>query len=235
MPFRRTIVLLCVLLGLLAIGWLALRHMAPTQQDGADAGAGVTVDKEPENFASRTFDPANPPAEMPPMVPGEEAVCDSDFISNVSVKGEPLQTDATHALVTITQVEVTLQLNITIWAPADASQHVIEHEEGHRQISEYYYQTADKIAERIAATYIGKKYLVSGADLNAESSKFLQQTGTEITDEYNAELDPGPTQLRYDDVTDHSRNDVAAADAVAQVLNDKALAATPPADADPGK
>jgi hypothetical protein len=54
---------------------------------------------------------------MPPLAPGEAAVCDSDFLSNASVRGESRQTDATHATVTITQIKVTLQLNINIWVP----------------------------------------------------------------------------------------------------------------------
>jgi len=132
--------------------------------------------------------------------------------------GKTRRTDATHATVTITQVKVTLQLNITIWAPIGATQHVIEHEEGHREISEYYYQTADKLAEGIAATYIGKQVEITGTDLDAESSKALQQMATNITDEYDKELNPGPTQLLYDAITDHSRNEVVAKDAVAHAL-----------------
>ena len=46
-------------------------------------------------------------------------------------------TDATHGIVTITRIKVTLQLNITIWAPAGATEHVIDHEAGHRQISNF--------------------------------------------------------------------------------------------------
>ena len=109
------------------------------------------------------------------------------------------ETDGTHGTVTVTQVKMTLHLNLTIWTPADVTQHVIEHEQGHRQISEYYYQSADKLAGRIAATYIGKQVEISGADLNAESNKALQQMATEITDEYNREFRPGTdaVALRY--------------------------------------
>jgi hypothetical protein len=228
---RRYILLIFVLLGVAAIGWLLWRN-ASAREPGGDT-AGVTIIKQPVNFARRTFDPANPPVEMPPMTPGEEAVCDSNFLSNVSVAGRSLQTDGARELVTITQVTVTLRLNITIWVPSDASQHVIEHEDGHRAISEYYYQGADKIAERIAASYIGKKELISGADLQDESNKWLAQTGSEITDEYNRELNPAPAQQRYDLITDYSRNEVVAKDAVAQVLKD-AAAASSAATTNPG-
>jgi hypothetical protein len=176
------------------------------------------IDKQPVIFASRTFDPASPPADMPPLSSGESAECDSQFLSSASVRGESRPTDATHATVTITQVKVTLQLNINIWVPIGVTQHVIEHEDGHRQVSEYYYQTADKLAERIAAPYMGKQIEITGTDLSAESSKMLQQMAAAITDEYNKELNPGPAQLLYDSITDHGRNEVVVKDAVAHAL-----------------
>jgi len=74
---------------------------------------------------------------MPPLAPGESAECDFDFLSNACVRGESRQTDAIHATLTVTQITVTPQLNINIWVPTGVTQHVIEHEEGHRQVSEY--------------------------------------------------------------------------------------------------
>ena len=166
---------------------------------------------------------------MPPLAPGENAECDSEFRSSASLRGEPRQTDATHATITVTHVNMTLQLNINIWLPAGATQHVIEHEEGHRQISEYYYQTAGKLAERIAAKYLGRQIEITGTDLTAESGKTLQQLAADITDEYGKELNPEPTQLLYDSITDHSRNDVVVKDAVAHALKNTAIESTQPA------
>jgi hypothetical protein len=226
LPSRRSIVL-CVLLGVLIFGWLSWRDLSSRRQLTETPGS--TINKQPAAFANRTFDPATPPADMPPLNPGEDAECDSEFLSNASVGGESRQTDATHATVTITRIKVTLQLNITIWVPTGVTQHVIEHEEGHRQISEYYYQTADKVAERIAATYMGKQVDITGTDLGAQSSKLLQQMATDITDEYNKELNPGPTQLLYDAITDHSRNEVVVKDAVAHALKNITIESTQPA------
>jgi hypothetical protein len=177
-----------------------------------------TIIRQPVNFAQRTFDPARPPSDMPPLSRGEEAVCDSDFLSSASVRGMTRQLDATHATLTVTQIKMTLQLDVTIWVPTNASQHVLDHEEGHRQISDYYYQTADKLAARIAAAYRGRQVDVTGADLDAESNKILNQLAAEITAEYNRELNPGPTQQLYDTITDHSRNGVVANDAVAHAI-----------------
>jgi len=66
-------------------------------------------------FANRTFDPAAPPADMPPLASGENAECESNFLSNASVGGESRQLDATHATVTITPDQADSALNITIW------------------------------------------------------------------------------------------------------------------------
>jgi len=211
---------------MLIFGWLTWRNFSSRRQL-REAPVPV-ISKQPVAFANRTFDPAAPPTDMPPLAPGEDAECDSDFLSNASVRGESRQTDATHAIVTITQIKMTLQLNINIWVPAGVTQHVIEHEEGHRQISEHYYQTADKVAERIAATYMGKQVEMTGTDLSAASSKMLQQMATDITDEYNKELNPGPTQLLYDTITDHGRNEIVVKDAVAHALKNATVESTQP-------
>ncbi len=225
MPSRGLMVL-CVLLGALLLGWFAWRDLSSRRQ--LREASVPTISKQPVAFANRTFDPAAPPSDMPPLAPGESAECDSNFLSNGSVRGVSRQTDATHATVTITQIKMTLQLNINIWVPTGVSQHVIEHEEGHRQVSEYYYQTADKLAERIAATYIGKQAEIAGTDLGAESRKMLQQMAANITDEYNKELNPGPAQLLYDTITDHGRNEVVVKDAVAHALKNTTIESTQP-------
>src|SRR5262249_54109029 len=112
------------------------------------------------------------------------------------------------------------QLKITIWVPNGATQHVVEHEEGHRQISEHYYEFADKVAAEIAAPYIGQRIAISGPDLNAEFHAALLQLSKGITAEYNAKLNPGAAQRRYDDLTDHSRNDRDPKDALAQAIRE---------------
>jgi hypothetical protein len=211
---------------MLVFGWLTWRDFSSRRQ--LREAPASTINKQPIAFASRTFDPAAPPTDMPPLAAGENAECDSNFLSNASVRGESRQTDATHATVTITQIKVTLGLHINIWVPTGVTQHVMEHEEGHRQISEYYYQTADKLAERIATEYMGRRVEITGTDLGAESSKMLQQMATDITDEYNKELSPGPTQLLYDNITDHGRNEVVVKDAVAHALKNVTVEWTQP-------
>lgn len=226
---RRSIGLL-VLAGTLVIAWVAWQRQSSLAQQQTGT-PGATVDKQPAVFANRTFDPASPSAEMPPLSPGEEAECDSNFKLNASVGGQPKATDATHGIVTVSGVKVSLQLNVTIWTPVDPTLRVVEHEQGHRQISEFYYQTADKLAERIASTYVGKQVEISGGDLSAASSKALQQLAVDITNDYNNQLNAGATQALYDTLTDHGRNDVTVQDAVTAALKDATPAITERASA----
>ena len=227
----RRILVLCLLLGLLILGWVNWRGVS-TRRPAQEMFAPI-INKQPVNFASRTFDPASPPPDMPPLISGENAECVSDFLANANVSGQTRRTDATHATITVTQIKVTLQLNVTIWLPAEVTQYVIEHEEGHRQISEYYYQTADKLADQIAATYMGRQINVTGADQATESSKALQQMATEIADEYGKQLNPEPTQLLYDAITNHGVNEIVAKDAVVHAIRNVAIESTQPA-ANPG-
>ena len=212
---RRSVAFL-VLLGALVLGWLAWRGIPA--QGRHEETTGVTVIKEPVEFANRAFDPASPPADMPPLHNNEYAECDSQFLSGASVGGETRQNDATHATVTITRVKVNLQLHITIWIPAGATQLIADHEDGHRHFSEFYYPNADKIARQIAANYMGKQVDITGTDLNDESNKLLAQMATEITDEYNRELNPEPTQLLYDEITNHGRNGIISSDAAEHAI-----------------
>lgn len=226
LPLRR-ILIACLILGMLILGWLNWREVS-TRAQLRKTSVPVVI-KQPVHFASRTFDPVNPPADMPPLNSGENAECGSDFISNADLSGQTRLVDATHGSVTVTRIKVELQLNIVIWVPIGVTQQVVDHEEGHRQISEYYYRSADKIAERIAANYMGKEIDIAGPDLNAESAKELQQIAAEITGEYNRELNTEPTQLLYDTITDHSRNGVIAQEAVDHALKNASIEATQPA------
>jgi hypothetical protein len=184
------------------------------------AQAQVTITKVPVNVSTQTFDPRRPPRNMPPLTPPEEAVCASDFLSDASVGGQAEQTDATHGKLTINQIKVTLQLDITIWLPKNPPQTTVDHEDGHRQISEYYYRNAEVVARRIAERFLGKVIDLNGRDLRKLASAALKQAGAEITNEYNKQMPVETTQARYDSITEHSRSDIRVVDAVALALKE---------------
>jgi hypothetical protein len=224
----RRFIVLCTFLGIAVFGWL-LWHNFLSRHQQAETPA-ITIEKQPVAFANHTFDPNSPPVDMPTLAYGEEAVCDSNLTSNAIVGGESQKTDSTHATVTITKVKMILALSINVWVPSGVTQHVVEHEDGHRQISEYYYQTADKLAERIAATYIGKQIDINGTDLDAQLETALHQTATDITHEFDQELSFAATQQYYDTITDHGRNESDVKEAVAAAVeNVKMVSIQPPA------
>ncbi len=180
-------------------------------------GQQVTIMKMPVVAGTQTFDPRRSLRDMPPLRPPEEAVCASDFLSDASVGGQAEQTDATHGKLTINRIKVTLHLNITIWVPTNPPKTTVD---GHGQISEYYYKNAEAIARRIAEPSIGKVIAISGRDLRNAVSAALQQAGADITNEYNRQMWVETTQARFDLITEHSRKDIPAPDAVAQALKE---------------
>jgi hypothetical protein len=224
----RRYIVLCVFLGIAVFGWLLWRNSLLRRQQSEQPT--IVIEKRPVAFANHTFDPNSPPVDMPTLAYGEEAVCDSNLTSNATVGGESQKTDSTHATVTITRVKMILELSVNVWVPGGVTQHVVEHEGGHRQISEYYYQTADKLGEQIAATYIGKQIAIDGPDLDAQLETALHQTATDITHEFDQELSFSATQQYYDEITDHGRNESDAKEAVAAAVeNVKMVSIQPPA------
>ncbi len=180
----------------------------------------VTIVKTPVSVETRIFDPKKPPPDMPPFTPPETAECDSNFLSDASVACQARQTGPAKGELIVTQIKVTIQLNIVIWLPTNKFQKLEDHENGHRQISETYYKYADGIARRIAEPYIGKHYDISGSDIRKAMSAQLQKIGTDITDEYNRQIPVETTQLRYDAINQHGVNDVPVADAIAQAMKE---------------
>jgi hypothetical protein len=209
--------------------WLCACRSSPDTSAPQPQKDSVQITKLPAEYLNHKFDPAAPPPNMPPLHPGEAAVCDADFIARSSVGGQPRRIDSTHAMLTITRVLMTLQLQTNIWVPIDAPQTITDHEEGHREIAEYYYQSADKLAERIAAGYIGKRVDLTGDDLDVATNQKLLEIATAITDEYTKEINNNSTQLLYDNITDHSRNGVIAKDAVDHAIKNAAVEAAPAA------
>ena len=65
----RRILVLCLLLGMLILGWLSWRDGSSRRQPRETPAP--TIIKQPASFANRTFDPATPPTDMPPLTPGK--------------------------------------------------------------------------------------------------------------------------------------------------------------------
>ena len=202
------------------VWFIMLALVIPAMPDAFAEPPQVEIVKMPAQVGTRYFDPDRPPRDRPPLTGPEEAVCVGDFLSDASVSGQVLQIDATHAKGTINRIKVTLQLNITTWLPNNPQKWTVEHEEGHRQISEYYYRNAEVVARQIAEASLGKTIDLSGADLRKALSAAIDKIAEDITKEYHRQMPVKTTQDRYDTITEHSRKEIPVADAVAQALKE---------------
>src|SRR5437899_2657562 len=82
----RSLIVVCVLLGALILGSFAWQGLSSRRQP-KETSAPI-ISKQPVAFTNRPFDPAAAPPDMPPLALGESAECDSNFMSNASVRGE---------------------------------------------------------------------------------------------------------------------------------------------------
>lgn len=189
----------------------------------------VKIIKQPAQISIRYFDPKHPPSDRPSLMGSEEAVSVGDFLSDASVGGQVIQIDVMHTKAQINRITVTLQLNITTWLPNNPEQWIVEHEEGHRQILEYYYRNAEVIARGITEPYFGKTIELSGADLRKPLSAAIDKIAEDIASEYKRQMLVKTTQDRYDTITKQNRKEISVPDAVVQALKETYLEPAEPA------
>jgi hypothetical protein len=117
---------------------------------------GVQVNRGEPQIQRHSFDPRNKPAEMPALEKDEAAVTKSVFgiesAFNVEVLNHEERGGKTVGRFKVAGVNANLSLKVDIWNPNDAAKVIVEHEEGHRQISEYFYKDAQTVAERLGIT-----------------------------------------------------------------------------------
>jgi len=179
---------------------------------GLVAAEGVKVNRAAPVVEHRKFDRDHPPSDMPPLEPKEAAVTKSVFgiatQFSVQVISDEKRGGKTVAKVKVTSVTLDLSLKITVWVPTDAPKTIIDHEEGHRQISEYFYKDAEKIARNIAQKYVGQVYEAEGNDAESASRAALDKAISELSQKYMAETQNLSVRANeiFDEITQHSRN-----------------------------
>jgi hypothetical protein len=179
---------------------------------GLSAAEGVKINRSAPAVEHRKFDRQHPPSDMPPLEPKEAAVTKSVFgiatQFSVQVMSEEKRGGKTVAKVKVTSVTVDLSLKITVWVPNDAPRVIIDHEEGHRQISEYFYKDAEKIARNIGQKYLGQVYEAEGSDAEAASRAALDKAINELSQKYMGETQNVSARANevFDEITSHGRN-----------------------------
>jgi hypothetical protein len=176
------------------------------------AADGVKINRASPSVEHRKFDRDNPPKDMPPLEPQEAAVTKSVFgiATQFTVQSLPegRRAGKTVANVKVVDVNVDLTLTVTIWVPSDAPKVIVDHEEGHRQISEYFYKDAQKIAREIAQKYIGQIYQAEGTDAEDASRGALDKAINDLSQKYMVQTQSLSVRANviFDELTQHSRN-----------------------------
>jgi hypothetical protein len=196
------------------------------------AAAEVTIDRTDAVIEHRTFDPASPPAEMPKLGGDEAAVTESYFSAEAIVGGSVTdQQDSasgSRSSIKVDTVRMTLRLRVTVWLPTNAVPKIVNHEEGHRAIAEYFYRSADAAARRLAEELIGQT--VSGIAKTSDSAGQIatKQAAEALGGRYLGQVDLpcGKAQELYDQITEHGTNAVKEEKAIKQAIAKTQLADT---------
>jgi hypothetical protein len=176
----------------------------------APAADAVKINRRAPVIEHKKFQRDHPSKEMPPLEGDEAAVTKSIFgiesqFSVEIIPGEKLGRRTINRI-KVAGVTVDLSLKITVWLPEDAAKVIIDHEEGHRQISEYFYRDSERIARSIAEKYIGQSYSAEGDD--AASIKALDKVQNEFLQKYMGQTQVVSARANeiFDELTDHGRN-----------------------------
>lgn len=193
---------------------------------------GVTVEKSPVVVVRRTFDPRNPPKDMPPLGRRADAITHFRFgcstnasYETISRKRGPAQRGGCTATARINDLDVKLDLEITIWLPRGARRKLVEHEEGHRVIGERVYENAERAAREEARKWVGRTVTGRAANCAAAADAAVRDANQRFSEGYLEATSGWSSRVGdlYDDITDHGRRDDPPVDkAIAQAFEDDA-------------
>jgi hypothetical protein len=187
----------------------------------AQGPPGVNIHKAAPTVAQRTFDPKRPPKDIPVMIPGEAGLTHYEYTTDIAVAGDTDVLGPGSVNVTIDTADINLSLPITVWLENNAPQVMVQHENGHVAISEYYYANIDVYARRAGQAVMGKTFSGTGKDKQSAednaTNKAIQQIEKAILDQTRVRAVSGND--RYDQITNHGRNPGSQADAATQAEN----------------
>jgi hypothetical protein len=182
----------------------------------------ATIVKNPAKVAHREFDYDHQPADMPPIKPPEAAECQSQLSSEAALDAQGEQSAPDEMVVTIRSVRFTLNCKITLWLPKGYDKRILDHEEGHRRITETFYAKAETIAHAVCDPYVGRRITVRGSDLQAQLKAQLNVLAKEMSDKFQATFDIEKTQQRFDQINNHPLKKIAVDDAIRQAFAETA-------------
>jgi hypothetical protein len=210
---RRTCCLVVLLLASLG------RAQSPVTQT-----SDVIVERTPPDVKTRTFDPRNPPPDMPPLRDGEAAVTESNFscqtVIAATIIDQQRSSQGCTATVRVTSVKTTITLGITIWLPERGNKKLTAHEDGHRIIDERFYADAEAVARRLSTDMLGQRRAGKGSDCDSAAQTAIREAGDQLCGDYMVAVQRPASRVQelYDEITDHGRNRIREAAAIQQAM-----------------
>jgi hypothetical protein len=200
----------------------------------ADADPEIIIERREPTVERLTFDPKNPPPDMPPLESGEAALCQFNFNCTVNLKYEVVEQSndsggggsdgrggESSVAAHVRQIRITLTLHNKIYLPRGAPPKIRAHEEGHRIINERVYEQAERVARRAALEVLTQTWRGRGADGDAAGKAATDVAVRQLCDAYLAGTAGKASRVGdiYDDLTDHGRNTrLTEADAIRQAF-----------------
>ncbi|HZK80496.1 MAG TPA: hypothetical protein VFC46_05495 [Humisphaera sp.] len=191
----------------------------------------VRVTRDAPVVEHKTFDPANPPSEMPHLDSAEAAVTTSEFHIKAKADYEVVSKRATDsgasALISVHGITISTQLHVVVYVPIGASDKLKAHEEGHRKLAEKIYLDYALVAARSAGAQVdGRRFSGEGPDWTTAAQNAVNAPVRAMGDRY-MELTSKRSSIvndAYDTLTAHGVNakpeEVAMAEALAQYEKD---------------
>ena len=183
-------------------------------------GSAVRVTREEPITVRTEFDPARPPAEMPPLTPPEAGICKSTFVLSASVTYSAERLSGLAARIYVDGLDIVTRLRFDIYTAQGAPPKLRAHEEGHRAIGEHYYSGAAKIAEDIGRRLIGVTFDGTGIDQEAAQENAFGKAVAEIERDYMARIrvPSAAANERFDEITRHGLEAIEESEAIARAI-----------------
>ncbi len=214
---------------------LAMLVLLLQEGPGAAAEPQIVIDRQPPTVERVTFDPKNPPRDMPKLHPGEAALCQMNFNCRVQLKYEVVaqgtssssssssSSAAGRASVSarVKRIQMTLTLHDTIYVPRGGNAKIRAHEEGHRVINERVYEGAERVARAAALDVLTQTWRGTGDDASAAGKAATDEAVKKLCETYLAGTADKAHRVGqiYDGLTDHGRNTrLTEADAIRQAF-----------------
>lgn len=187
----------------------------------------VSIRREEPVVTRQEFDRDDPPPNMPKLTPPESGVCDTTFELAASI-GYSLEVIGPGTVrIWVDKLDIVTRQRINIFTLAGAPAKLRAHEEGHRAISEHYYENAGVVARVAATPLIGKMFPGKGSDRAAAERDAQQRVLAVLEQAYLTKMrvPSVAANARFDELTQHGTSGFDVAEAVALAIGGRGTAA----------